>query len=472
MSAVFSSDLNADLWDVYMFANLVVIQLSTSVCAALAWLPVAALQSRLTRDYSIRLMMEHDSVHRFLSAMVFAQSSNRQPAMTTLPNPPLPDTLARTLRMQETGKTDEGVALSDSSDTPIYDVRHPTYLGEWEKSVPYVHDGIAQDDLDEPHRKRAMYLLDKHPDVKELAGPEWKTKYITVATVSIQLALAYAFGAPDGYFRDAGWFPFLVCAYFVGGSITALFGVLIHECAHNLAFKANFPNRILGLIANVGLIVPIASSFRRYHLIHHAYQGVEGVDPDLPLGIELKLVRGNKFLKALWVFCFPVLYVARGAAMLKPPQKWEIINWIWTISTDLAVYHFCGGRGFFYLFLSLWFGYGLHPGAAHFIQEHYSFEDGQETYSYYGSGNIPYLNIGFHNEHHDHMSIPWSRLPLLRARAPEIYDTIPYHTSWCKVIYDFIMRDDIGPQSRVGRSEEAHKAGRATIAAARKLKRE
>ncbi|KAI9183257.1 sphingolipid delta-4 desaturase [Blastocladiella emersonii ATCC 22665] len=389
-----------------------------------------------------------------------------------LPQPPKPDSLGRTLRMFESGTTDEGVAMAEVSDTPMYDVRHPTYLGEWTKSIPYVHDGVAEDDLDEPHRKRALHILDKHPDIKSLCGPEWRTKYITVAAVAVQVALAYAFGAKDGYFRDVSWPLFVLCAYVVGGSITALFGVLIHECSHNLAFKSAFLNRVLGLVANVGLVFPIASSFRRYHLMHHSHQGVFGMDPDLPLDIELKLIRGNKFLKALWVFCFPVLYVARGAAMLKTPQKWEIINWAWTISTDLAVFHFCGPRGLFYLFLSLWFGYGLHPFAAHFIQEHYTFEDGQETYSYYGSGNGFMLNIGMHAEHHDHMNIPWSRLPLLRARMPEIYDTIPYHTSWCKVIYDFIMRDDIGPQSRLGRTYDAHKAGRATIAMARKLKRE
>ncbi|CAG8799102.1 12159_t:CDS:2, partial [Racocetra fulgida] len=43
----------------------------------------------------------------------------------------------------------------------------------------------------------------------------------------------------------------------------------------------------------------------------------------------------------------------------------------------------------------------LHPVAARYIQEHYTFDDGQETYSYYGRLNKIFMNIGYHNEHHD-----------------------------------------------------------------------
>ncbi|KNE66080.1 hypothetical protein AMAG_10341 [Allomyces macrogynus ATCC 38327] len=384
--------------------------------------------------------------------------------MTQLPRTPLPHTLEKSLAAQK----DEAVALATPE--PAYDVRHPLYLGEWPKSVPYMHHDIARDDMDEPHLKRKHAILDKYPEVKQLYGVEWRTKYITIALVSLQVALAYTFGA--GYLRDAHWGWMVAAAYVVGGTVTGIYGVLIHECAHNLAFKTPLFNRMLGLIVNIGIVFPIASSFRRYHLEHHTFQGVHGKDPDLPLDAEWKLIKGNKFLKFLWVFCYPFLYVFRGAAMMKSPQTWELINWAWTISTDLAVFNYCGPRGLLYLFLSLWFGYGFHPAAAHFIQEHYTFEPGQETYSYYGSLNVPFMNIGLHNEHHDFTKIAWSKLPALRATAPEFYNELAYHTSWVRVIYDFIMKDDLGPQSRLGRQFEDHLAGRATIKAARKAKRD
>ena len=89
--------------------------------------------------------------------------------------------------------------------------------------------------------------------------------------------------------------------------------------------------------------------------------------------------------------------------------------------------------------------------AGHFIAEHYMFEEGFETYSYYGPGNYLTFNVGYHNEHHDFPSIPGSKLPLVKKIAAEYYDNLPYHTSWIKVMWDFIIDPRIGPYARVKR---------------------
>lgn len=79
------------------------------------------------------------------------------------------------------------------------------------------------------------------------------------------------------------------------------------------------------------------------------------------------------------------------------------------------------------------------------------FVKGIETYSYYGPFNWITFNAGYHTEHHDFPNIPGSRLPMVKKIAPEFYDNLPHHTSYFKVIYEFIMNPNIGPHSFVKR---------------------
>lgn len=48
----------------------------------------------------------------------------------------------------------------------------------------------------------------------------------------------------------------------------------------------------------------------------------------------------------------------------------------------------------------------------------------------------------------------------MREWAPEYYNTLHYHTSWVMCLWNFVFDKNMGPQSRVGRTHEAHKRGR------------
>ncbi len=112
----------------------------------------------------------------------------------------------------------------------------------------------------------------------------------------------------------------------------------------------------------------------------------------------------------------------------------------------------CGWTAWLYLVESSFFAGSLHPCAAHFIAEHYLFGGiQQETWSYYGPLNILCYNVGYHNEHHDFPSVPWTRLPALRKLAPEFYDCLPSHSSWPLVTLQFILGTDSGLFARIKR---------------------
>ena len=125
------------------------------------------------------------------------------------------------------------------------------------------------------------------------------------------------------------------------------------------------------------------------------------------------------------------------------------------VAVAVAVVQFMGWGSLGYLVLSTWIGVGPHPLGARWIQEHYVVQPGQETYSYYGPANLLIYNTGYHNEHHDLMGIPWSRLPKLRAMAPEFYDNLYSHNSYLKLLWQFLTDPDITLYSRVLRPSRA-----------------
>jgi sphingolipid delta-4 desaturase len=63
--------------------------------------------------------------------------------------------------------------------------------------------------------------------------------------------------------------------------------------------------------------------------------------------------------------------------------------------------------------------------------------------------------VGYHNEHHDFPSIPWTRLPALKALAPEFYEMLPSHPSWPMIIVNFIRDPEVGIFARAKRLPKA-----------------
>merc|ERR1719162_448928 len=111
-----------------------------------------------------------------------------------------------------------------------------------------------------------------------------------------------------------------------------------------------------------------------------------------------------------------------------------------------------GVNALLYLLLSTVICGSFHPTAGHFLSEHLEVVRGVETYSYYGPLNYVTYNVGYHNEHHDFPFVPWSRLPEVKRIAPEFYDNLATCDSWVGVIWDYILRPEVGPYNRVKRA--------------------
>lgn len=299
---------------------------------------------------------------------------------------------------------------------------------------------------EEPHASRRKVMLEKYPQIKKLFGYDPNFKFVAGGMVLMQMLMLFVM-------KDRSWPTIILTAYCFGGVINHSLMLAVHEIAHNLAFGHARPmaNRLFGFFCNLPIGLPMSISFKKYHLEHHRYQGDEVADTDIPTYLEAKLFC-TTWGKFCWVVLQPFFYIFRPLVVNpKPPTQLEIINTIIQLIFDAIVVYFFGWRVMAYLVIGSILAMGLHPVAGHFISEHYMFAKGFETYSYYGPLNWITFNVGYHNEHHDFPAIPGSRLPEVRKIAPEFYDNMPQHSSWVKVLYDFITDPAVGPYARIKR---------------------
>lgn len=309
---------------------------------------------------------------------------------------------------------------------------------------------------DEPHFSRRKEILKKYPQIKELYGPDIRLLPSILGIVFAQWSLA-VFAANN----IDNWYLFVLLAWSVGGTLTHWLSLGNHELSHNLCFHTTVFNEMLGFVANCAQGIPTCISFKRYHLEHHYKQGEHITDVDVPTEWEGRFFH-NTFRKTVFIFLQPAFYALRPLITNpKPLILKEALNFATVISFDLAFGYYFGWKALLFNVISTLLGMGLHPVAGHFISEHYTFVEGQETFSYYGPLNMVAFNVGYHNEHHDFPKISGFRLPQVRKIAPEFYDTLHQTKSWPGTLINFILRTDMSPFSRVKRYSKKQQAAMA-----------
>lgn len=301
----------------------------------------------------------------------------------------------------------------------------------------------------EPHKLRTKEIISQHPEIRHLIGRNPYTFLVILLCVGIQVAMSWIL-------YDESWWWVLPSSYLIGAFACHTLFICIHECSHNLIFKNRTLNTLSGMIANLPLVFPSSVSFQKYHLKHHAFQGIEELDADMPSEWEAKLVNNSTIGKALWLLFYPLVQASRLGRMskeIKMLDKWVVLNYVIQLIFMLAIFYFWKWKAIVYLVVSFFFSVGLHPLGARWIQEHFlTHGDEQETKSYYGVLNVVNLNVGYHNEHHDFPSIPWNNLPKIKKFAGSYYDSLGHHTSYTRLLIRFLFDKNLSLYSRTARN--------------------
>jgi len=266
--------------------------------------------------------------------------------------------------------------------------------------------------------------------------------------ISMQCAIAYMIQQ-----FNCNWLLIFGTAYVFGAFFCHGLWVMVHELTHDLILNNATANTFLMLISNIVHIIPSAVSFRYYHRIHHSHLNETYGDPDVPLPIEDKLFGHTVIGKATWLSFFSVFQTIRALSSPAPIEPAIIFNWIFNVAFIYYTLAFVGTKALCYHLLSSLFSVGLllHPLGARWIAEHWAIKPLQETYSYYGPINNVACNIGYHNEHHDFPKIAWSKLPKLKAAAPEFYEPLHKHYSYVGLLWTFVTNRNFTLKSRVVR---------------------
>ena len=287
----------------------------------------------------------------------------------------------------------------------------------------------------DPHCKRRRLILQAHPEIRKLFGPNRWSALLIVVLVAAQTGLGVLT-------IKLPWWAGLILAYGVGACLAASLNALIHDASHGLVFKDRPANRWIAMLANLPLVFVSAEPFRRYHPAHHYKMGDYNQDVGIPTEWEAQWVGGSPWRKGVWLAFFSVFQLFRTAKYADPRpyvNRWFLVNLLLQLLYNTLLFIWAGPWVLLYLGLSQLFAFGLHPLGARVIQEHVMVREGQETYSCTGPFAWLECNFGYHNEHHDFPGIPWNRLPQVTAAAPEFYDSLFSYKSRWTVLRRFIL---------------------------------
>lgn len=303
------------------------------------------------------------------------------------------------------------------------------------------------------HNDRAKAMLQAHPEIRTQIGHTRSTAIWCILFALMQVGLAIAVA------EQPIWMMILA-AYLFGSWININLFMLAHECNHGLVFSSTTLNRWLYTFTSMPMFL---SGHHTWWIEHHVHHTDLGAKKDFikrrrtfflltryltPLLIPfsmfmlvtqairstvglisyfLGLFRGHWKPGPLTLSILADAHLVSGYRKYRMPL-WPVVYAALSLALPIVLFTTLGWKPVVYLLLSQSFMTGfLHPIMFGMILSNSHFHGSQHyqpSSSYYGWFNKITFNFGYHTEHHDLSSIPWSRLPTLRKMAPEFYDPL------------------------------------------------
>ena len=307
-------------------------------------------------------------------------------------------------------------------------------------------------------------VLESRPEAADLIGPDWRTAIAAVFMLVLYWTIAWGVSKTT-------WWIVLLAALTVGQTFYHSASILVHENAHKLVFrndKARFAYDLLTetIVTSFGMQL----LYQHNHVTsHHAHVGDYEGDYEhedvyyvkarqryreqhpvryrlMSIGIlvfhlvPFAVITDTIILPALmrrWTG-LPTRDIARSTGATRPSRGEMRLFFLYSAAVNVGLYFCFGFLGWLFhiwsmsLLSSRW-------GASirgQILSEHYG-EDSEPTRSTYWWGNRIFYNAGYHVEHHSFPAIPWTKLPALRALAPDVFNIsneMNYYEFWWKQV--------------------------------------
>jgi sphingolipid delta-4 desaturase len=324
------------------------------------------------------------------------------------------------------------------------------------------------------HIQMRRLLLDAHPEAAALSGTDHRGAYAAIAILILHWTVCW-------WVAGTNILAVFLAAFFLRQVTIHAAGALLHDTAHRLVFRGRRSKLAFDLLLEIIMTsFSLQLTYQHEHVsLHHPYMGDYERDyehedncrllarrafrHDHP-GMEKLLVAAQLFVHLLPLgflvsdrIFLPLYERATGRAVrdprrrmasTEPPAAERLVFIAVSAATLLFLFFAFGWLAVLYQAwsLSIFRGKAGVTNLGQSLSEHPGDDETNPTRSNYTWLNWLLFNTGYHNEHHTCPTVAWSRLPRLRALAPEIFiqaDDQSYLERWWRHV-----RADFSPSRR------------------------